>query len=425
MGTINFYLKKAEESTGRSLIYLQFKYRGKKLVYSFGQTIDKKNWNANKQRVKNNRQTSGEGDHILNDLLDGLEEICETSYKAELKNGVPTADKLRGYLTAFVNRNNGKDPDGPNLFKLIDRFIAGEIKNKGRVKSKGTLNNYRAVKKHLQDFQVKSRSKVDFDSVSLDFFYKYTTFLKDQAELSNNTIAKDIRILKVFMGEAVDLGYTNNNQFRHKKFSYEEDETDAVYLTDKEIHRLFNHKFENKKLDQVKDLFVFGCCVGLRFSDYAHVKPENIVKVDGEDFIKIITQKTGELVIIPTNPIVLEIFEKYKENHNRLPRSISNQKFNNYIKDACKEAGLEEKGRLSTAPKLELWQSISSHTCRRSFATNLYLEGFPVLEIMKVTGHKTEKAFYKYIRHSKLDSAMRLNAHIKTMWSKKLLKVAG
>ena len=84
---------------------------------------------------------------------------------------------------------------------------------------------------------------------------------------------------------------------------------------------------------------------------------------------------------------------------------------------------MTEKGRLLTEPDKELWQCVSSHTARRSFSTNLFLESFPTIEIMKITGHKTEKSFLKYIRVSKLDTAKRLNTHIKAMWSKKLLKV--
>ena len=72
----------------------------------------------------------------------------------------------------------------------------------------------------------------------------------------------------------------------------------------------------------------------------------------------------------------------------------------------------------------ELWQCVSSHAARRNFATNLYLDGYPTLEIMKITGHKTEKAFMRYIRVSKLDAAKKLSAHMKKRWSKKLLKVA-
>jgi integrase len=119
---------------------------------------------------------------------------------------------------------------------------------------------------------------------------------------------------------------------------------------------------------------------------------------------------------------VLEIFKKYESSPNSLPKSDSNQKFNDYIKMACKEAGLTETGRLSTSPELPLFECISSHTARRSFATNLYLDGYPVIEIMKITGHKTEKAFMKYIRVTKLDAAKRLSQHMKKRWEEKRFK---
>ena len=190
--------------------------------------------------------------------------------------------------------------------------------------------------------------------------------------------------------------------------------------------KLYRHNFKaNKKLEQVRDLFVFGAFVGLRFSDYSDIKPEHIIKVDGDTFIKMHTKKTGEIVVIPCNPIVLEIFNKYNHNPNSLPKSLSNQKFNDYIKDACKAAEFTDKGRLQSRPDLELWQCVSSHTARRSLATNLYLDQYPVHEIMKMTGHKTEKSFLMYIKVSKLDSAKKLGAHIKKNWSKMLLKVAG
>ena len=146
-----------------------------------------------------------------------------------------------------------------------------------------------------------------------------------------------------------------------------------------------------------------------------------------------ITKKTTELVIIPCNPVVLDIFKKYNHNTNRLPKAISNQKFNDYIKVVCLMASeaenspiksLAEVGRLSTKPKMKLWECVASHTARRSMATNYYLQGFPTIDLMKITGHKTEQAFLKYIRVSKLDTAKRLSVHIKKNWSEKILKIS-
>jgi integrase len=372
MGEVNFYLKKPVKSTGKSLIFLMFRYNGNNVfIYSFGQSINPSNWNADRQRVKSNRQTTANGENSLNDLLDHLVKVTKTAYSNEIRNGIPTPQRLRKYLDEFLscNRVDEIKKQDPDLFSLIDRFISGEIKNTGRDKSQNTLSNYKATKNHLEAYQDKMKTKLNFDSINLEFFYSYVSFLRtldgrNGNSLSHNTKAMDVKNIKVFMSEAIDLKYTKNMEFKHKKFSMPEIDVDAVYLSEKEIIHLYNFKFENNSLERVKDLFVFGCFTGLRFSDYSTVEKENIVNIDGDLFIKIIPNKTDDLVIIPCNPVVLDLFKKYERNYNTLPKAPSHQKFNEYIKEACKLAGLVEKGRLSTSPKTELYNCVTSHTAR-------------------------------------------------------------
>lgn len=429
MSEVNFYLKKAD-SLGKSLIILQFKYFNRRLIFTFKQTIEKSNWNFKKQRVKSLTTTTnfGNAKFYVNDLLDNLAGVCLSTYNKELANGIPSTETLRKALNAFLEFNlieEEKVSNQPTLFDVIDRFCNSEIKFRGRELAKGTIQNYCATRRHLKEF-AKKEHPISFDTITLDFFYRYTSFLKKKG-LAHNTIAKGISLIKVFMGESVDLGYTNNMQFKHKKFSMPEIDIDACYLTEEEILKLYRLDLsENKRLEKVRDLFVFGCYVGLRYSDYSNVKPENIIEVDGELFIKMITQKTKALVIIPVNPIILEIFKKYDHNPNKLPKSLTDVKFNLYIKEATKQIPeFRVKGRVATDPDKELWQLIASHTARRSMATNYYLQGFPTVDLMKITGHTTERSFLKYIRISKLDTAKRLQQHIKKNWSKYLLSAVG
>ena len=422
---VNFRLK-PEGKDGLSNIVLDFAYQKRRLRYEFGQSIKPIDWNDKKQRVKNKLATTNDGKFALNDMLDNLESTCLRAYSEALKDGIPDTNILKHALDTLIdkNHNNAEVSNKPTLFSLAQRFINGEIKFRGKDKSQSSLDNYSAVTKHLKAYQTFSKLRVDFDTIDLDFFYSYVNYLKHKQKLAVNTIAKDISIIKVFMGEAVDLEYTDNMKFRHKKFAFNEEETDNVYLTEDELTQLYALKIANKKLEEVRDLFIFGAWVGLRFSDFSNIKPENIIQIYGDFFIKMITQKTKELVIIPCNPVVMEIFEKYANRPNRLPKTISNQKFNEYIKDVCKLAEFNEKGRVSTKPKEILADLVSSHTARRSFATNYYLQGFPTIDLMKITGHKTERSFLKYIRVSKLDTAKRLSEHIKANWSRKLLSVA-
>ena len=424
MSEVNYYLKEPQKE-GETPIFLKFLYNGKILKYYIGQSVHPKKWNDNKQRVKNNKETTADGKHYLNDLLDNLAKECKVAYNEALKTGIPAPETLRQKLVDFINQNDPVYTGKISLFDLIERFTRNEIKYKGQDKSPNTIKTYKTTLGHMKEFMKKDTQYsrgIGFEDINLDFSYKFVSFLRSKG-LGQNAVSKDVAIIKVFMNEAVDLGYTENMAYKHRKFTGPRVETDAVYLTEEELMKLYNHNLkDNKKLESVRDLFIFGCYVGLRFSDYSTVKPENIVTINGDCYVKMITKKTGEQVIIPCNPVVMEIFEKYRNNHNRLPRSISNQKFNEYIKDACKDAKLNEVGRLATEPALELHQCVSSHTARRSFATNLYLDGFPTIDIMKVTGHRTEKAFMKYIRVSKLDTALRLGKHIKRSWNLKTLK---
>jgi integrase len=148
----------------------------------------------------------------------------------------------------------------------------------------------------------------------------------------------------------------------------------------------------------VRDLFIIGCWTGLRFSDLDQISTDKIK----ENRITLKQRKTGKKVVIPVNYTVNEILEKY---NNKLPEPISNQKFNEYLKEAAKLANLNEvflkttsKNGLNIEKRYLKHELITSHTARRSFCTNLYEMGVPTLSIMALSGHQTEQAFLKYIK---------------------------
>jgi integrase len=353
------------------------------------------------------------------EYLKKLRDTCDKYFKSQLETGIPTPQMIKDHLDAYRMQKLTKvkeDKKKNTLYELIDRYIAGEMGNV----AKSTRNNYHAVKLHLMAFEKATGYTLNFASINLDFFYRYTAY--QSKRLNQNTLAKDVRIIKVFMQGAVDMDLTDNLKFKHKKFTIKSVEPDAVALNEKEIMKVYRAKMPSVKLDRVRDLFVFGCFTGLRFSDYSRVQKENIVDVEGQLMVKITTQKTGEAVIIPTNPIILEILRKYEDTQKGLPRPLSNQKFNDYVKEVCKIAGLDEVGRNSDELSLSLNQCVSSHTARRSFCTNLYVSGFPVRDIMLISGHKSEKAFNRYIKVTKLDAAKKLAEHQKLNWSKLLLQ---
>ena len=200
------------------------------------------------------------------------------------------------------------------------------------------------------------------------------------------------------MNWAMDRGYHNNHAF--KTFKAPERPKEIICLYKDELFQLYNHNFENKRLERVRDFYCFGCFTGLRFSDLIDLKREHI---KGDEIQKVIV-KTREFSRIPLNKFALEILKKYQEiMPGPLPK-ISQQKFNQYIKECCEIAGLDSPvvvtkysgGKViqETFPKHQL---ITSHTARKTFTTNSLIFGMNEAVVKKITGHKKEENFRRYV----------------------------
>ena len=317
MSSVNFYLKEPS-SKEETPIFLQFKYNGKRFKYYIGHSIIPAKWDPKRQRVRNTNATTKTGDALLNDLINGLAQKVESTYKGAVS--IPTPDDFRSALDGFRKVVENRGEEKIDLFGLIDRFCRNEILMNGRGRNLNTIKTYISTRNHLKAFVKATRYKVDFETINLDFYYRFVNYLKDEG-LSANTIGKYLKNIKTFMGEAVEMELTDNLQYTKKKFTIPREETFSVHLNESEIILLYNMDLSGKpRLQQVRDLFVFGCFVGLRFSDFSDVRPENIVEIDMELYLRIKTKKMGNRVTIPCNPIVREIFSRYDSMHNKLPR---------------------------------------------------------------------------------------------------------
>ncbi|OAV75391.1 Site-specific recombinase XerD [Bacteroidales bacterium Barb7] len=287
------------------------------------------------------------------------------------------------------------------LFQFVEHFIreatGRKDKNTGRPLTHNNIQQYKATEKHLKDF-AKSMGSRDFDFCAIEqsFYDKFVSFLQGK-EFTANSVGKHIRILKLMLNEATIQGYNTYNYYN--SFHVFTEEIDNVYLTETELRQLKDKDFSKVPyLDRVRDWFLLLAWTGCRFSDL-----EKVGKTDIKDgFISFRQQKTNAKVTIPLHPVVLEVLEKYNYN---LPEPISNQRFNEYVKEAVKLAEINSvesltvtKGGRLVTEKYEKWELVSSHTGRRSFCTNMYKRGLPTLMIMSISGHKTEKSFLKYIK---------------------------
>ncbi len=256
--------------------------------------------------------------------------------------------------------------------------------------------------------------ELSFEDINMDFYESFMNYLLTIKKFAPNTIGGHIKEIKVFMNYGLDRGYTENRGHLHRKFSKPEETAETIYLNDNDLSILYELDLSKTAyLDRVRDLFLIGCYTGLRFSDLSQLSQDKFIK--GGTQLRVKTIKTGETVVIPLHWTVKEIVKKY---NGGTPRPISNQKMNVYLKKLCNIEHFREKvvlnktkGGLSFEQKKEKWELVTVHTARRSFATNMYLAEVPAISIMKITGHRTEKAFMKYIKITQEQNADKLSVH--------------
>lgn len=404
MSEAKFVLKEPS-SKEPTLIYLIFRFNNQRVKFSTGKKIHPDYWNRKTQRIRETKQVVGYKG--LNELLDSMQEEAEGFYTKLQNDGIkPTPDNIRNYLNLRFFKN-GETEKRLTLLTFAEELIAT---SNNRI---GTIKQYKLTLNNLKEYAAAKKLPIDFGSIDIEFYNSFVRFLMKK-EYSTNTIGNRIKNLKVFMNEAVERGLTNNVQFKNSKFKKPQEASEHVYLAVEEIDAIYNLDLtDNPRLDKVRDLFVIGCYTGLRFSDLVQLKKENLI--DNKSKLRVKTEKTGELVVIPLHNYVKQILNKY---HGVVPKMISNQKMNNYLKEIGEMANIDSpvlitstKGGLKHEEKFKKYELVTAHTARRSFATNAYLNDIPSISIMKITGHSTEKAFLTYIKISQEDNANKLINH--------------
>lgn len=417
------------QTEGETAIHLIIRWNNNRLVFPTGLAIYPKYWETDKkkdnfQRAKRIKQFPTHPE--FNTRIDKIEEVAKNAFRRFVNdhNREPDVEVLRSILNKDLNR---KAPSALDLFGFIERYIEeAKIKTNqitGRTFSKNTIKLYKNSFNHLKEYSMVKRKKIDFDNIDLDFYQDLIEYLTKTKRLATNTIGGIIKDLKTFLNEATERGVNKNLAYKSKRFRVISEETDSIYLTDDELDELYNLDLKGgQRLERVRDLFLIGCYTGLRYSDFTEITQENIKG----GFIHITTKKTAEKVIIPLHPIVHRIFKKYR---GHFPESISNQKMNDYLKEIgkmteslhSKVSIKTTKGGVGVLTSYKKYELISSHTARRSFATNAYLQGVPSFVIMGITGHRTEKAFNKYIKITSSEKAKILQLH----WNQQTMKVVS
>jgi site-specific recombinase XerD len=416
----NYYFRlRDENATKPTPIILFVTYSGLRIKCKTKKTISPIDWGKLIKYQKDDKQKVSKNIKDIESRLSLLKGYADKSFNHfALLDKTPTpAEFLSKFydLAGFnVDKTTKKEPKKSNLFEFITQFISEapyrENPKTGRPISKETINTYRQCERYLLLYNKKIK-RIDFADIDLDFYYSFKKLLAKE-NLSQNYISKHIKTLKTILNDAADRDITTNLKFKSRKFSAPQVDGDAIYLNSDELDELYNLDLtNNERLERTRDLFLIGCYTGLRYSDWAKVRFENI---RGEN-LELITQKTNSRVSIPMPLNLKNILVKY----NGTSPDMSNQKMNLYIKEVAeilvnkkiKSNGKKNVLGLSVVVDTSKYKRLATHTARRSFATNLYLEGIPAATIMKITTHTTERNFLKYIRMTNNEAAETISKH--------------
>lgn len=436
MATINFKIN-LNATHDPTKIYVRFRGNGFDCEAPTEFLINKKDWSQAKQKIKTTFST----DDIRNDINEKLKEF-ETEilrcYNDDNHRGININTLwLKDLIKSFHNKPISSIEDVKKfLTAFSDKFSKDavhktNIRNGEKLKNR-TLQDYQNSSNKLKAFEEYSKRKFKLDEVDLLFHRNLIDYLRTTELLGENTIGGIISNLKAFLRDAERLGYKVNPAYKTKDFYSPSNKAKDIYLNEDEIQKIKNHEFEfDSYLDNARDWLIIGVWTGLRVSDLLLLTKKDIVN----DFIYNVNFKTNFPVAIPIHRDVKHILSK---RNGDFPRQISDQNFNDYIKDVTQKVGLTElvngskiieiqddngnpkldkdgkkihRKKNGTFPKYEL---VTTHICRRSFATNLY-GTIDTLTIMMIIGHSTEKQFLEYIKITPKQHAEKLSK----LWAEK------
>ncbi len=268
---------------------------------------------------------------------------------------------------------------------------------------KGNMRNAARYLERYEEYVGHHIESKDFDYLCVESFFIY---MRQNYELRYNTIVKIAQTIVAAVNRMRKDGMQVGRDY--EDFPLKEEEVTTVALSDDEIECIYNLKL-SKKSATIRDLFVFACETGLRYSDLIALQDENL----HGGLLNIRTSKTGALVCIPLRRRAREIIARHD---GAIRYTDSQTNYNKCVKTLCRRAGITEKvlceytvGTRFVRRSVPKYKLVSSHTGRRSFATNAYLAGILPARIMLITGHKTEQAFFRYIRVNKKENAKALS----------------
>ena len=386
-------------------IRMRVTYESQRVDFTTGYRIDAAKWDAVRQRVRkgctNKRMQSAS--EINADLQRYRDEIQDVFKEYEVVGAIPTTQQLKDTfdlrLKGIDHEQQEQQEENKSFWEVFDTFV----RERG-VQNNWTIATYKvfaAMKNHLKEFN----GDLSFEYFNEFGLNKYVIFLRDKKGMRNSTIGKKLEFLKWFLRWSLKKGYHHNDAFEMFKPKLKTTAKKVIFLTKDELDKLRECQIPQDKryLERVRDVFLFCCFTGLRYSDVRNLKRSDVKA----DHIEVTTVKTADSLIIELNDHSKAILDKYKdipfENYAALP-VVSNQKMNDWLKELGELAGIDEpvretyyKGNERKDVVLPKYALLSTHAGRRTFICNALALGIPAQVVMKWTGHSDYSAMKPYI----------------------------
>ena len=381
-----------------------------------GLIANTKEWNNDIEKLSNKSITNK---NLKTQLLD-LKSYVLKEYNIDFEKGIVfNKDWLDSKLTSYFNRKD-ETIDLNFINNYINQFI--EIRKLDTSIKSTTNQKFETLKTKLHLFQTKNKAVYLLSDFDNKLFNKFRSFLMIDSKLMDSTANRTLKNLKTVLRDARYNGYLISHQVDSVKTEIKSDV--KIYLSFDEINQIKNKHIIGSDIAIAKDWLIIGCFVGQRVGDLMSMNKSMISTkkdVNGKefDFMELKQEKTGENVTIPLHPEVKKILKKYKGNFPPLFSKNSSANatlFNRYLKEVAGICDINTivKGKVyndelkrNEIVETEKHHLITSHVCRRSFATNFYADKrFPTPLLMAITGHKSEKVFLEYIGKNSSDFAM-------------------
>ena len=363
-----FYLRSNHvNKDGKSMVMLRCSLNGERANFgSTGIGVDPKTWDCTKSRVK------GKNTEALstNLQLSNLEDLVTSLYYKYEKTDKLSLERIKqDYLGKTVSTETIME-----LFEAHNEDVKKQVGCGGL--STTSYSKYELVRKRFAQMILKQYRRKDLRLTEVTPFviHDFELYLRTEIGQSPNTATKTLKTFKSVILFGIRNGLMTNNPFANIRFHLKG--VDRGYLEDDELNRFMNKEIGNKRLSLIRDLFVFSCFTGLAYIDLANLKGENIVTLNGVEWIKGRRVKTGTLINVVLLDIPKRLILKYTDDKRRkehLFPIISNQKMNEYLKEIAAICDIDK--------------NLTCHIARHTFATMALSKGVPIESVSKMLGH--------------------------------------